>query len=148
VPIFGDGTNHGPNTWLRERLGPVLEKHGVKLAFVAHDQSYERSFPLVDVPHANRVTSTSLTCYTPSDGVVYVKVSPSGKESNISGAFSPFKSAFKPYWTAVRDNTMHHYARIRVSAAGTITVEAYGVKGDGAPPVLQDSFRLTHGTCP
>jgi hypothetical protein len=80
--------------------------------------------------------------------VVYVKVSPSGKESNISGAFSPFKSATKPYWTAVRDNTMHHFARLRVSAAGSITVEAFGVEGDGSPPVLQDSFKVTLGACP
>jgi acid phosphatase type 7 len=148
VPIFGDGTNHGPNTWLRERLGPVLERHGVKLVFVAHDQSYERSFPLTDVPNTNRVTSSSLSCYTPSDGVVYVKVSPSGKESNISGSFSPFKSKEKPYWTAVRDNTMHHYARIRVSAGGSIRVEAFGAKGDGSAPVLQDSFKITLGACP
>ena len=148
IPLFGDGTNHGPNTWLRAELGPVLEKNGVKLAFVAHDQSYERSFPLTDVPWTNAVTSNSLSCYTPADGVVYVKVSPSGKLSNISGGFSPFKSATKPYWTAMRDNTMHHYARIRVSASGTITVEAYGVKGDGSAPVAQDSFKLTLGACP
>jgi hypothetical protein len=148
VPMFGDGANHGPNLWLREKLGPVFEKHGVKLVLVAHDQSYERSFPLTDVPKNNKVTSSSLTCYTQSDGVVYVKVSPSGKESNISGAFSPFKSATKPYWTAARDNTMHHFARLRVSAAGSITVEAFGVKGDGSMPVLQDSFRVTLGSCP
>lgn len=148
VPMFSDGTNHGPNTWLREKLGPVFEKRGVKLVLVAHDQSYERSYPLTDVPRTNSVTSASLSCYTQSDGVVYVKVSPSGKESNISGAFSPFKSATKPYWTAVRDNTMHHFARLRVSAAGSITVEAFGVEGDGSPPVLQDSFKVTLGACP
>jgi hypothetical protein len=43
---------------------------------------------------------------------------------------------------------MHHLARLRVSAAGSITVEAFGVEGDGSPPVLQDSFKVTLGACP
>lgn len=146
VVMFGDGMNHGSNLLVREDLGPVFERHGVKLVFYAHDQAYERSYPLVDVPNSNRPTSNSLTCYTPDDGVVYVKVSPSGKESNISGAFSPFKSAVKPAWTAVRDNSMHHLARLRVSE-GSITVEAWGIKGDGSTPVLLDQFRVTAGKC-
>jgi hypothetical protein len=148
VPLFGDGMNHGPNLLLRAELGPLFERHGVRLALAAHDQSYERSFPLADVPSTNRVTSFSQNCYTASDGVVYMKVSPSGKESNISGGFSPFKSAAKPYWTAVRDNTMHHYARLRFSADGSVTVEALGVKpGNVAPPVIVDSFKLAAGAC-
>ena len=154
VPLFGDGTNHGPNLMLRDELGPLFEKQGVKLALVAHDQSYERSYPLADVPKSNRVTSTSPDCYTPSDGVVYMKVSPAGKESNISGEFSPFASATKPAWTAVRDNTMHHFARLRFSADGVIAVEAYGFKPGGvapggvAPPVIVDRFKITAGSCP
>ncbi len=147
VVVFGDGTNHKPNLMLRSQVGPLFERLGVKIALYAHDQAYERSYPLTDVPNSNTPTSTSLTCYTQQDGVVYVKVSPGGKQSNISGAFAPFASATKPAWTAVRDNTLHHLVRLRVSPA-SITVEGWGVKGDGSAPVLLDSFKVTTGQCP
>ncbi len=148
VSPFSDGTVHPSNLILRGQLGPLFERLGVKLAISAHDQAYERSYPLVDVPATNTPTSSSLTCYTPSDGVVWVKVSPGGKESNISGSFSPFGSASKPAWTAVRDNTMHHFARVTATATGDLLFEAIGVKGDGSLPVVQDNFRITKGTCP
>jgi acid phosphatase type 7 len=147
VSPFSDGRNHSSNLMLRADVGPIFEKHGVKIALSSHDQAYERSYPLRDVPATNTRTSTSLTCYTLNDGTTYAKVSPGGKESNISGAFSPFASNPAPAWTAVRDNTMHHFARLLVSPSG-ITVETYGVKGDGTPPVILDSFRYTTGTCP
>ncbi len=148
VVMFGDGDNHDANTMVRDDLGPVFERHGVKLVLFAHDQAYERSYPLTDVPNSNRPTSSSLTCYTAQDGVVYVKISPAGKQSNISGVFSPFKTNPAPGWTAVRDNTMHHFGRLRVSAAGSMTFEAWGIKPNGTTATLTDSFKITTGQCP
>lgn len=147
VTPFGDAKNHQPNLMLREDLGPVFERSGVKIAIASHDQAYERSWPLQDVPATNRPTSSNPSCYTMSDGATYVKVSPGGKKSNISGGFSPFTSSTLPAWTAARDNTMHHFARLVVSASGTITFEAYGVKGDGSPAVVLDTFVYTMGSC-
>lgn len=149
VVMFGDGDVHDEHWNLREVLGPVFERHGVQLVLYAHDQAYERSFPLKSVTKTiYQVTSTSKTCYVAGSGTVYVKTSPGGKESNISGHFSPFKSNAAPAWTAVRDNTRHHFARLRVSAAGSITVEAWGIPPDGTTATLTDSFKITAGQCP
>src|SRR5690606_11234927 len=67
VSAFADGTNHPSNLAIRQQLGPIFERHGVKLVISSHDQAYERSYPLIDVPRTNTRTSTSLTCYSMSD---------------------------------------------------------------------------------
>jgi hypothetical protein len=148
VAPFSDGKNHPSNLPLRQQLGPLFERLGVQIAIASHDQSYERTYPLVDVPATNTPTSTSKSCYTMADGVTWVKVSPGGKLSNISKSFSPFATFPPPPWTAFRDNTMHHFARLVVSAAGSVRLEVYGVVGDDSPPIIQDSFEYTSGTCP
>ena len=148
VSPFADGTNHLSNLALRGQLGPLFERLGVKLVLASHDQAYERTFPLTDVPATNTPTSASKACYTFADGVTWVKTSPGGKMSNINGSFSQFGTEPPPSWTAFRDNTMHHFLRLMVSASGSIRVEAYGIKGDGTPPVILDSFEYTTGTCP
>lgn len=140
VSAFGDGTNHPSNANLRAQLGPLFEQLGVQIVVASQDQAYERSYPLVDVPATNTPTSTSRICYGTSDGVVWAKVSPGGKMSNISGSFSPFGTNPAPAWTAVRDNTMHHFARLSFTADGTLYFEAFGVIGDGTPPVIVDAF--------
>ena len=148
VSPFADGKNHPSNTNLRAQLGPIFERQGVKLAISSHDQAYERTFPLRDVPATNAPTSSSLTCYTMADGVTWVKSSPGGKLSNKNGDFSQFATNPAPKWTAFRDNTMHHFSRLIVSASGSIRFDTYGVKGDGTPPLIQDSFQYTTGNCP
>jgi hypothetical protein len=148
VSPFADGANHRSNLNLRAQLGPLFERVGVKVAISSHDQSFERTYPLVDVPATNTPTSTALRCYTQADGVSWVKVSPGGKLSNKNAGFSQWLTQPPPPWTAVRDNTRHHFARIVVRAAGTLSVETYGVVGDGTPPVLQDHFQYTLDTCP
>ena len=148
VSPFAEGTNHPSNLAVRQQLGPLFESLGVQLVIAAHDQSYERTYPLVNVPATNTPTSTSTTCYTMSDGVTWVKVSPGGKISDISLDFSPWERDTPSPWTASRDNTMHHFLRVRFSAAGTMRVEAFGVPDGGSPPVIQDSFEYTTGACP
>jgi N-acetylneuraminic acid mutarotase/glucose/arabinose dehydrogenase len=148
VSAFGDGTNHPDNETLRAQLGPLFESLGVKLVLSAQDQAYERTYPLTDVPATNTPTSTSLTCYTMSDGVTWAKISPGGKLSNINGTFSQFATEPPPAWTAFRDNTMHHFSRLIVSASGSIQLDTYGVVGDGTSPVILDSFQYVDGVCP
>jgi hypothetical protein len=147
VSPFTDGTVHPSNLQLRAQLGPLFEQLGVQIAVSSHDQSYERSYPLSNVPSTNTRTSTSLSCYTLDDGVTWVKVSPAGKLSNKTGSFSAFASSTPPAWTAYRDNTMHHIARIHVDATGYLRFDAYGVVGDGTAPVLLDSFEYRDGEC-
>lgn len=145
---FADGLVHPSNLALRAQLGPLFENLGVQLVISSHDQSYERTFPLVDVPATNTPTSSSTSCYTQADGVTWVKVSPGGKLSNNNNGFSTFTTNPAPPWTAFRDDTRHHFLRLRFSSGGFVQVQAFGVVGDGSTPVIQDSFTYTFGTCP
>jgi hypothetical protein len=148
VSPFSDGKNHPSNLQLRAQLGPLFERLGVKIAIASHDQAYERSYPLVGVPSSTRATTTAKRCYTSSDGVTWVKVSPGGKLSNKNEGFSQFATSPPPSWTAFRHNTAHHFARLRVSAGGTLGLDTYAVTGDGSPPVIIDSFEYRLGSCP
>jgi len=147
VSPFSDGANHPSNLALRGQLGPLFEELDVPVALSSHDQSYERTYPLTDVPSSNTPTSTALDCYTPDDGTTWVKTSPGGKLSNKNRGFSQFTTEPAPAYVAVRANAMHHFTRLRVAAAGTLRVETFGVTGDGAPPVLVDAFEYTTGSC-
>jgi hypothetical protein len=138
---------HHSNLALRAQLGPLFESLDVQLVISSHDQSYERTFPLTDVPATNTPTSTSTSCYQEDDGPVWVKVSPGGKLSNQTAGFSTFVTNPAPPWTAVRDASMHHFLRMRFASDGTVVVEALGVDGSGSPPVVQDSFTITLGAC-
>jgi hypothetical protein len=148
VSPFSDGSAHPSNFQLRAQLGPLFEQEGVKLAIASHDQSYERTYPLRDVPATNTQTSSSTACYTMSDGVTWMKVSPGGKLSNTNGNFSQFRTQPAPAWIAYRDNTMHHFSHVQVFATGVLRITTYGVVGDGAPPQVIDTFEYRDGTCP
>ena len=146
VAPFSDGSNHPSNEDLRRQVGPLFESHDVKIALTCHDQSYERTYPLRGVPDNITLTSKAKDCYTMDDGVSYLKVSPGGKISNINHSFATFKNDPPPRWTAFRDNTLHHFAMLKVSPE-ELQVDVYGIKGDGSPPVIQDSVRYS-GACP
>lgn len=148
VAPFSDGINHPSNINYREQLGPLFEGLGVQVVLTAHDQSYERTYPLVDVPATNTPTSTKLYCYDSSDGVTWVKSGPGGKLSSKNDDFSEFATTPAPAWTAYRDNTMHHFSRLIVSAEGSIQLDSYGVVGDGTAPLIMDSFKYILGECP
>jgi hypothetical protein len=148
VAPFADGSSHPSNLDLREDLGPLFERLGVQVALSTHDQSYERTFPLTDVPDSNTPTSTAKRCYTLADGVTWMKVSPAGKLSSKNHDFSKFQTHPAPAYTAFRDDTLHHITRIRFSAGGTMRVETFGIRGDGSPPIIQDTFEYRDGTCP
>jgi len=147
VAPFSDGKNHPSNLTLRGQLGPLFERLGVKVAIASHDQSYERTYPLTDVPDTNAPTTLRKRCYTQADGVTWVKVSPGGKLSNKNGSFSVFATNPQPAWTAFRDNTRHHFLRLLVSASGTLTTQVYGLAGDGSPAVIIDEFTYTLDVC-
>ena len=140
VSPFTDGSNHPANNALRDQLGPLFEAHGVKVALTSHDQAYERSYPLADMPTLNTHTSDALDCYDAQDGVTWVKVSPGGKLSNKNNNFSQFINPLPPSWTAVRDNAHFRFARLRFFASGVLRVESFAVVGDGSLPVIDDAF--------
>jgi hypothetical protein len=149
VSAFSDGTSHPSNVGLRNQLGPVFEQLGVHLVISSHDQNYERTYPLVNVGQGNPVvTDNQHTGYDAEDGIVWLKVSPAGKLSNVDSAFSEFRTNPPPYWTAARDDTMHHFARFSISADGTLTTRIYATPGQGTPSFVQDTFTYSLGNSP
>jgi Purple acid Phosphatase, N-terminal domain/Calcineurin-like phosphoesterase len=147
VSSFADGNTHGSNLALRAQLGPLFERLGVDLVLTSHDQNYERTYPLVGVPSNIQATSSSRSCYTQADGVTWAKVSPAGKMSDKIDNFSQWRTVPPPSWTAFRDNTVHHFGRLRVTAQA-LRLEVFGYVGNGTPPVLQDSFEYRADGCP
>lgn len=147
VSVFADGVNHPSNVSLRRQLGPLFEQYDVDLVLASHDQSYERTWPLVDVPASNQPTSTRTDCVSKDDGVTWVKISPAGKLSNKNHGFSQWVTNPPPPWTAVRSNTEHHFGRLHVDATGGLRLDVIGLAGNGAPSFLVDTVRFAPGAC-
>jgi len=145
VPLFSDGSNHPSNLDYRRQLAPIFERHGVRLVLTAHDQSYERTFPLRGVPDRIEITNRSRDCYGAADGTVYLKVGPGGKLSNINRGFSQFKTNPAPPHTAFRDNSAHHFARLFFEPE-RVRVQIVAVQR-GKPAWVQDQFTYTLGAC-
>jgi hypothetical protein len=138
--IYGNGTVHPPSARLARQLAPVFEQFGVNIVLTAHDQSYERSYPLRD----GAPTSASIDCYGDRDGVTYVKSSPAGKISNVSWDFSSFDPGAPSPEIAVRENGLHHFTVVDVAEASGLTVTTFGLIGDDSAPVIVDRF--TYGS--
>lgn len=140
-PVFGHGYVHPADPRVRESLTPILEKHAVDVHLSAHDQSYERTFPLTGLPEHLEIGSRSGHDYVAGEGVVYMKVSPSGKMSERQGEFSRFRGD-QPEFIAARDDTLHHYALITVRGQKELLVEVFGVTGNDEPKRLVDRFSI------
>jgi hypothetical protein len=140
-PIFAHGHSHPAKPRVREALGPLFEKHRVDLHLSGHDQNYERTYPLVGLPLRPMPASTSKTVYKAGCGVIYAKVSPGGKMSDVRHDFSRFTTDQQDLM-AVRDDTAHHYCLVNVRASGELEVNTYSVAGNGSPKVLIDSCRI------
>ena len=140
--IYGHGTSHPTRPEVRARLAPIFEKHRVDLHLSAHDQNYERTFPLTDVPGRPQVMSTDLERYAQGEGVIYAKVSPAGKMSEIGNQFSQLPEDHYPFM-AVRNHDAHHYCLVHVRGCGEIALEAFNVVGDGTPKKRLERFAIS-----
>jgi hypothetical protein len=140
---YGDGTVHPPSPSLGRQLSGIFEEYGVDVVLNAHDQSYERTYPLI----AGSAVSSRRDCVQFGEGITWVKTSPGGKVSNVSWNFSSYSATPPNPTIAVRNATLHHYSKVRVEPTGDIEVITYGVAGDGKPPVQVDRVFYT-GECP
>ena len=149
VPL-GEGRNHPVNQALQADLGPLFERLDIPVVLYAHDQSFERSYPLTGLTDtrvtAPVLTSTNRACYQDGDGVVWLKSGPGGKLSNKNGSWSQFRSPVPPVWTARRANDAHHWTMLTADRA-MLQVTTYGVDADGTERV-QDQFRIQSEACP
>ncbi len=146
VSAFAAGSVHPSNLGLRMQLGPVFERHGIRLVLQSHDQAYQRTWPLTGAGGTIVPTTTDLTCAAPGEGVVWMTVSPAGKLSNRSCDFSPYAEDPPPPWSAVRDNTRHHIAELTAAADGDLRVEVLGYHGEGEVSVV-DSVVIAQEAC-
>jgi hypothetical protein len=127
--VYGDGTAHAPSPSLARQLAAVFDRYDIDVVLTAHDQSYERTFPLT----GGTPTTGARRCYTKADGITWIKTSPGGKLSNVSSGFSPYSATPPNPLIAVRENALHHFSLLTFGAGG-IEVATYGVSGDGSPP--------------
>jgi hypothetical protein len=150
IPYFhttpiSHGSNHDTNGTLRNQLAPIFEQEEIPLVLFTHDQSYERTYPLTGLESGGPDPTSLGSCYDDADGVVWLKVSPSGKHSNKNGGFSPWKTT-PPSWVAAWDNTMHHFTRVTASP-DDLTVQTHGYDGLGSATSVIDQFAITAGSC-
>ena len=133
--VYGNGTVHDPSPSLGRQLAALFEWYDIDVVLTAHDQSFERTFPLAK----GDPTTNARRCYTKADGITWVKTSPGGKLSNISGGFSGYSATPPSPEIAVRENALHHFSTVTVTGS-EIEVITYGVVGDGSPPIVVDRF--------
>ncbi|MEM9585822.1 MAG: fibronectin type III domain-containing protein, partial [Planctomycetota bacterium] len=146
-PLYAYGRSHPSKTAIAEMVLPILEKHKVDLALNTHDQSYERTYPLIGHPSRPKVMASHPNRYLAGQGVVYCKVSPSGKRSEIGNTFSKFKVPQQDFM-AVRDDTQHHYALIDFYESGQMVVTAYGIAPESQQEVIVDRFSVLQSIKP
>ena len=121
---------------------PYFDKYNVDLVISGHDQSYERTYALRHEGETPVVTQPSLDTYTQGNGVVYAKISPSGKQSEISKDFSKFTEEQQSFM-ACRDDTAHHYAVVTVAATGALEVDVYSLPPHGTQSTRFDRFTIS-----
>lgn len=141
--LYGAGTVHPPSPSLARQLSRIFEQYPVDIVLTAHDQSYERTFPLT----GGTPTSSSRQCYTPDDGITYIKTSPGGKLSNVSWDFSGYSQTPPDPTIATREGGLHHYTILTVGETGDLTATTYGVTGNGSAAIVVDTVRYAE-SCP
>jgi len=112
-PVFGHGYRHPSSFMVTSTLGALCERLKVDLVLSAHDQNYERSYPLQGVPHATRAAEVGEGPYRQGSWPVFAKVSPAGKRSEIGHRFSPFMCP-KHEYIAARNDERHHFAELAI----------------------------------
>jgi acid phosphatase type 7 len=140
-PIFACGRSHPADPRVRDSLAPLFERHRVDLHLSGHDQSYERTHPLTLERDVFSWTHGTQESYEQGSGVIYAKVSPGGKLSDMGNDFSRFTRK-QQSWMAARDDSAHHYAVVTVRAKGELHFEAFAVSVGDAPARRIDAFRI------
>lgn len=67
-PMYSCGV-HGSSRWVRDRLAPLFEAHGVDIVFSGHDHDFQRSHPM---RNGSPVDSNQAPHFTSPGGVLYI----------------------------------------------------------------------------
>lgn len=128
-PLFAHGSSHPAEPTVARALARVLDAHRVDLHLSAHDQNYERTFPLRwEQASTPRPVSGACNRYRKGDGTVCAKVSPAGKRSDRGSGFSILPSD-RAEVIAAADDTAHHFAIIDIDAAA-LWLRVYAIDDD------------------
>ena len=111
-PLFAHGTSHRSDPRVAQALHRVLDHHRVDLHLSAHDQNYERTYPLAWAGQEPVACSADAEVYRRGEGTVYAKVSPGGKMSDIGGTFSSLGSV-ESELIAWSSDDAHHVGIVR-----------------------------------
>jgi hypothetical protein len=114
-PLVANGTSHPADGRVARALGRVLDRHRVDLHLSAHDQSYERTYPLTWDGTQLRASSGERNRYRRGEGIVLAKVSPAGKRSDRGGDFSRLPAERHALVAAANDDA-HHFAIVDADA--------------------------------
>ncbi len=143
--IYGHGKSHPSFRQVRDPLAPIFERHRVDLVLNAHDQNYERTYPLTHRKGADGlepvVMDEGLRYYPNWKGVVYAKISPAGKMSEKGNCFSKFTVPQQEF-IAVRDDTAHHYAEVSVTEDSAVAVCVIRYEPENDRFSVEDEFQL------
>lgn len=139
-PIFGHGYSHPSSFMVSSTLGALCERLKVDLVLSAHDQNYERSYPVEGVPHATRAVERGEGPYRQGAGPIFAKVSPAGKRSEIGHRFSPFMCPQHDY-IAVRNDERHHFAELEIDEE-RLTLTGLYYEVEDASFGVEDRFEI------
>ena len=135
-PLIAHGTSHPAEPDVARALAGALGEHKVDLHLSAHDQSYERTYPLTWEGLVPRVATTETARYRRGVGTVLAKVSPTGKRSDRGGGFSVLPPE-RADVVAVADDEGHHFAVVEADAE-SLRLDAYRIRDSEAPLELVD----------
>jgi predicted MPP superfamily phosphohydrolase len=128
APVYSTGRRHPSEPELRHQLAPILEHYQVDLHLSAHDMSYERTFPLLEGGEGGpEVVSREGSAYPAWAGVVYAKISPSGR---ASGNQDNVPDPIAPYLAAV-DDQHFIYGILTLSSEGPLRMTVYALDPTG-----------------
>lgn len=125
-PLVAHGRSHPADGRVARALGRVLDSHRVDLHLSAHDQSYERTYPLTWDGWRLQAASGHRNTFRRGDGTVLAKVSPAGKRSERGGSFSSLP-AKRGEIVAVANDTAHHFAIVDAEAR-TLRLTTFGLR--------------------
>ena len=129
-PLVANGTTHRADGRVARALGQVLDHHRVDLHLSAHDQSYERTYPLTWDGSRLRGASCDPNRYRRGDGTVLAKVSPAGKRSDRGGTFSRLRE--RGELVCVANDDAHHFAAIEADATA-LRLTTYAIRDATGP---------------
>ena len=142
-PIFAYGTSHPSKKTITDVIYPILRKYNVDLDISAHDQNYERTYPLAGNDANNpQFNPNGSKIYKQGEGTLFIKLSPGGKKSEIGNIFPLFQENQPPFM-AMRDRSAHHLGIFTVRSGNSIDIKIYNVPEDDSPKYLIDHFIIT-----